>query len=96
MDWPKWLKVSDWKFWTGISISIIGIIIGIVLSSDKIDSGILAEQLAKHLKDQRTEDKDAEIKELKATIERLQQDTANELKQAALRALSEDDTIKAA
>ena len=57
----------------------------------------LAEELSRHLPDQQSsEEKNAEIQELKNTIERLQQDTANESKKAALQELSEDEITKAA
>lgn len=57
----------------------------------------LAGKLSRYLPDQQThKEKMAEIQELKNTIERLQQDAANESKKAALQELSEDEITKAA
>ena len=57
----------------------------------------LAEKLSRHLPDQQTsKEKKAEIQELKNTLERLQQNTANETKKAALQELGEDEITKAA
>ena len=63
---------------------------------DTINPKELAQQLAKYLPYQKDlTAKDEVIKGLQATIERLQEDTADELKQEALQALAEDDTEKA-
>lgn len=64
--------------------------------SQRIDAEELAKQLAKHLPGQQSlSEKEEEIKALRETIERLQQDPADELKQKALVALSEDDKVGA-
>lgn len=56
----------------------------------------LAVELASHLPNQHSsKEKKAEIQELKNTIERLRQDTANESKKAALQELSKDEVTKA-
>jgi tetratricopeptide (TPR) repeat protein len=69
---------------------------GATVNVNSIDPESLAQQLAKHLPDQQDfAAKEDEIRELKATIERLQKDPADELKQEALQALKEDDTNKA-
>ena len=69
---------------------------GATVNVNSIDPEALAKQLAKHLPYQQDfAAKEAEIKEIKDTIERLQKDPADELKQAALLALKEDDTKKA-
>jgi len=57
----------------------------------------LAEELARHLPDQQSStEKNAEIQELKNTIERLQLHSSNESKKAAIQELSEGDITKAA
>jgi tetratricopeptide (TPR) repeat protein len=62
-----------------------------------INSEELAGELASHLPDQQSSaEKNAEILELKNTIERLQLHSSNESKKAAIQELSEGDITKAA
>ncbi len=74
---------------------------GNVQDMDSLDATLtnpeeLAGELARYLPDQQSSnEKKAEIQELKNTIERLQQDTANESKKAALQELSEGQITKA-
>ncbi len=87
-------------------IGVIAVILGLLgcfgiqpywtKPDNSIEPEALANQLAKLLPDQQDfTAKEDEIKELKATIERLQQDPADILKQGALQALKEDNTKKA-
>ncbi len=63
---------------------------------DEIDTEELAIQLSKYLPDLHSlMEENAEIQELKMTLDRLQQDFTDEGKQAVLWALSEDDTKRA-
>ena len=89
----SWIK-DHWQWVIGIAFSIVGIIISLVLSAKPpaIDAEKLAKELAKHLPDQQSLSKKEEmIRGLEETIKNLQQDPADELKQKALVALSEDD-----
>ncbi len=91
------------KVWS--IICTIGVIVGLLgyfgiqpywTKPDTIDSKALAKQLAKNLPDHKDlAAKDEKIKQLENTIERLQKDSADKLKQQALQALKEDDTEKA-
>ncbi len=96
--------MSKKKLWS--IISAISVIVGLLgffgiqpywtKPEINIDSEALAKQLVKHLPDQQDfAAKEEEIRQLKNTIERLKKDPADELKQAALQALAEDDTKKA-
>lgn len=92
-------KEKVWSIICAISV-IVGLLgyFGIQppYTKSNIDPETLAIELVKHLPDQKNfAAKDEEIKELKATIERLQNDSSDELKQQALKALAEDDTEKA-
>jgi tetratricopeptide (TPR) repeat protein len=69
---------------------------GASININEIDPKKLAIELVKKLPDyQGLKEKDAEIQTLKATIERLQLESGDELKKAALQALSEGNTKKA-
>jgi preprotein translocase subunit SecF len=69
---------------------------GASININEIDPEKLATELAKKLSDyQGLKEKDTEIQALKATIERLQLESGDELKKAALQALSEGNTKKA-
>jgi tetratricopeptide (TPR) repeat protein len=88
------------KVWSIICaiVVITGLLgyVGIQPYWTKIDPEALAKQLAKHFPSQQDfAAKEEEIKELKATIERLQKDPADKFKQEALQALKENDTKKA-
>ena len=90
----SWIKNPFWQWIIGTALAVVGIIISLVLSVKPpvVDAEELAKQLARHLPYQQSlSGKDEEIRALKGTIERLQQDPANKLKQKALAALTKDD-----
>ena len=100
MNWPNWMQDNVLQWLTGISMGVIGIVVSVILAfwpTNVINSKSLATELAKYLPNQQRPEKeiDAEIMQLKATIERLQKDTANEFKKAALKELEAGNTSKA-
>ena len=98
MQWPKVIKDHTWQWVIGIVISITGIVITLLLSSNsnEIDPEELARKLAERLPSARAlQDKEDETQALKATIKSLQKAPGDEFKQAARKALIKGDTTKA-
>ena len=106
MHWQK--KIEDHVFqWlknipTFFKRSSVDVVVEVEDLSDdtkkenEIDTEGLAIKLSKHFPDLHSvTEKNAEIQELKDTLQRLQQDFTDEIKQTVLQSLREDDTKKA-